>query len=108
MPARDETAFGALEVTATTTRRSQKSGGASGSATESRPSARSPRRHTTNPPKIDRSAEPDPRPASAENAGRPSTNPAAPRAASASATTAAADDDRPTPRRTDVRVGART
>src|SRR5947199_134531 len=49
MPARDETAFGALEVSATTTRRSQKSGGASGSATESRPSVSS--RSAWPPPK---------------------------------------------------------
>src|SRR5439155_222657 len=35
-------------------RTSQNPGGASGSATESHPSARSPRRHSTKPPKIDR------------------------------------------------------
>src|SRR5207247_1105798 len=104
MPARDETAFGALDVTATTTRTSQKSGGASGSATESRPSGRSPRRHSTKPPKIERAAEPEPRRASAESAGGSSTIPAARLAASASAAKAAAEDARPTPRGTVLRV----
>src|SRR5438876_8194286 len=104
MPARDETAFGALDVTATTTRTSQKSGGASGSATESRPSGRSPRRHAPRPPKIERAAEPEPRRASAESAGGSSTIPAARLAASASAAKAAAEDARPTPRGTVLRV----
>src|SRR5437773_409093 len=98
------TAFGALEVTATTTRRAQKAGGAGGSATESRPSARSPRRHSTNPPKIERAAEPEPRRASAESAGGSSAIPAARLAASASAAKAAAEDARPTPRGTVLRV----
>src|SRR2546427_705278 len=69
MRARAEPAFGALDVPATPPRTSQKSGGASGSATESRPSGRSPRRHSTKPPKIERAAEPEPRRASAESAG---------------------------------------
>src|SRR5439155_1649616 len=81
-----------------------KAGGASGSATESRPSGRSPRRHSTKPPKIERAAEPEPRRASAESAGGSSTIPAARLAASASAAKAAAEDARPTPRGTVLRV----
>src|SRR2546427_13099362 len=69
MPAREETSFAWLVVTATTTRMSQPSVVAREAATESRPSGRSPRRHSTKPPKIERAAEPEPRRASAESAG---------------------------------------
>src|SRR5438046_9996564 len=104
MPARDETAFGALEATATPPRTSQNPGGASGSATESHPSARSPRRHSTKPPKIDRAAEPEPRRASAESAGGSSASPAARLAASASAAKAAAEERSPPQRGAELRV----
>src|SRR5881409_2949234 len=85
MPSREETAFGAVLVMATIVRRSQWSTGASGSANESTPSARSPRCHSTKPPKIERAADPEPRLASAESPDGSSARPAARLAASASA-----------------------
>src|SRR5207244_3881038 len=100
MPAREETAFGALVVTAITTRMSQPSVAARDEAMESRPSFRSPRRHSTKPPKIERAAEPEPRRASAESAGGSSRSPAARLPARARAAKAAADDARPIPRGT--------
>src|SRR5207244_3225220 len=60
MPFREDTDFGVVLVIATTIRTSQWSAGASGSANESTPSARSPRCHSTKPPKIERAAEHEP------------------------------------------------
>src|SRR5262245_37956794 len=107
MPSRDDTAFAPLCVMATTTRSSQSPAARSGSAIESLPSARSPRCHSTNPPKIERAAEPEPRRASAERAGASSRSPAARLPARASAAKAAADDASPAPRGTWLRVVTR-
>ncbi len=78
-------------------RRSQSAGARSGSAIESRPSARSPRRHSTKPPNTERAADPDPLRARADSAGGSRRRPAARLVASASAAKAAADDASPTP-----------
>src|SRR5262245_18109203 len=107
MPSRDETALGPLCVMATTTRTSQSSGSSNGSAIESLPSGRSPRCHSTNPPKIERAADPDPRRARADSAGDSSRSPAARVDATASAANAAADEARPAPRGTQLRVTTR-
>src|SRR5438874_11620920 len=104
MPFREDTDFGVVLVIATTIRTSQWSAGASGSANESTPSARSPRCHSTKPPKIERAAEPEPRRASAESYAASSVQPAARLAASASAANDAAEAARPIQRRTELRL----
>src|SRR5207253_10524549 len=97
MPFREDTDFGVVLVIATTIRTSQWSAGASGSANESTPSARSPRCHATKPAKIERAAEPKPRRASAESSVASSVQPAARLAARPIEANAAADDARPLP-----------
>src|SRR5579875_168473 len=107
MPSRDDTGFACVLVTATTTRTSHASSASTGSATESLPSGRSPRRHSTKPPKTERAAEPEPRRARAESAAGSSARPAARLAASASAAKAEAEDASPAPRGTVLRVTTR-
>lgn len=94
-PSRDPIFFGLLCSTTITSTRSQQSGGAKEKAKEV--SSDSPGNQSTNPPGIERQADPDPLLARRDNSCSTRSRPAAVVAASANAANPAAEDAIPVP-----------